>query len=894
MLETLWGRLMQGWVDGVRRRAWITLAATLLVTVGLGWYAANHLGMNTDTTGMLAEDLPFRRANAAIEKVFPATGDLILVLVEADGADLAADSARRLADALKSRTATVRSVSYPAADPFFRKNGLLFLSPDELNGLVDAISRSQAMLARLSADPSLRGLAEVLGLALDNLTQAGASGQANLAQALDQMADVADGRNAGKPSTLAWREIMAGKAASPEDRRQLIVVDPMLDFESMTPAGAAMKEIRQTAQALGLPQLGVRVRMTGGAAMAAEELASVEVGIGWIGAISSAVVALLLWACFRSVRMAMYTFATMILGLVWTFAFAAAAVGHLNLLSVAFAVLFVGLSVDFGIHFGVRYREQVGFGHGHATSLRNAAGKVGGAMALAALAAAIGFLSFLPTHYVGLSELGLIASAGMVAALVANLTVLPALLTLWPADRPPRDVAEHTLADRLRAAILHHSRAIVVGAAVLALGAGVFLPKAHFDFDPINLRDPESETVSTFRDIASDHRATPYTVSVLAPTLKAADAVAAKLRALPEVKEATTLSDLLPTDQDDKLTVIGELTQFLLPVLTAEPAPPPTPQERVAAVAQLVAKLEAVPSRSEAGENVVAGPARHLAAALKASTEPDKIEAALLGSLPGRLAELKEALGAEPFTAAELPADVRDMLIAPTGEALVRVFPKEDARDPQALRHFVRAVQTVEPNAAGPAVTIVEAGDAVVQSFQQASITALIAIAVMLLVVLRSVRDAVLVLTPLALAGLLVGAGSVVLHAPFNFANVIVLPLLLGLGVSSGIYIVLRDREMRAAAAQGAEVLRTATPRGVVFSALTCITSFGSLTFSAHPGTSSMGLLLTLALSLALLCTLVLLPALLHLVGHPPSVSPPAKGSTQGEKQANQTQPATF
>lgn len=889
MFETLWGRLMQGWVDGVRRLAWIVMAATILVTVGLGWYAAGHLGMNTDTTDMLAEDLPFRRANAAIDKVFPATGDLILVLVEADGADLAADSARRLADALKARAGTVRGVSYPAADPFFRKNGLLFLSRDGLNGLVDAISRSQGMLAKLSADPSLRGLAEVLGLALDNLAEAGGA-QANLADALTQMAVVAEGQAAGRPATLAWREIMAGKTSSPEDRRQLIVVDPKLDFASITPAGAAMAEIRRTAAELGLPEAGVRVRMTGGSAMAAEELASVELGIGWIGTISSTVVALLLWGCFRSVRMAMYTFVTMIVGLVWTFAFAAAAVGHLNLLSVAFAVLFVGLSVDFGIHFGVRYREQVGFGHGHAIALRNAAGKVGGAMALAALAAAIGFLSFLPTDYVGLSELGLIASAGMAAALIANLTVLPALITLWPADRPPRPSAEETLADRLRHGVLNHRRSIAVGALVLAGLAALALPRAHFDFDPINLRDPKSESVAAFRDIADDHRATPYTISILTPNLAAADALVPRLKALPEVKDATTLSELLPTEQDDKLAVIGELTQFLVPVLTADPVPPPSPDQRRAAAAELVAKLEAVPA-----DSVVWAPARRLAAAVRANGGAlDRLESAFLGSLPGRLAELKEALGAEPFTAAELPADVRSMLMAPDGEALVRVFPIKDVRDAQALRAFVRAVQVVAPDAAGPAVTIVEAGDAVVQSFQQASLTALAAIALMLLVVLRSPRDTVLVLTPLALAGLLVGAGSVLLDSPFNFANVIVLPLLLGLGVSSGIYIVLRDREMRVAAASGAEVLRTATPRGVVFSALTCITSFGSLTFSAHPGTSSMGLLLTLALTLALLCTLVLLPALLRLVGRPPSVSTPARGSTGGEKRANQTEPATF
>jgi len=226
-------------------------------------------------------------------------------------------------------------------------------------------------------------------------------------------------------------------------------------------------------------------------------------------------------------------------------------------------------------------------------------------------------------------------------------------------------------------------------------------------------------------------------------------------------------------------------------------------------------------------------------------------------------------------------------VMAADGHALVRVFPREDASDPAALRRFVRAVQAVAADAAGPAVTIVEAGAAVVQSFQQASMTALAAISLLLLAVLRSPRDVVLVLTPLGLAGLLVAAASVLLGTPFNFANVIVLPLLLGLGVSSGIYIVLRDREMRAAKANGAEVLRTATPRGVVFSALTTVTSFGSLSFSAHPGTASMGLLLTLALTLALLCTLVLLPALLHLVGHPPS-------APDQMERVDQTEPATF
>lgn len=859
MFETFWGRMMQGWVDRVRRLAWAVLTAVLLATAGLGWYAAGNLGMNTDTTNMLDERLPFRQGNAAIERAFPSNGDIILVLVEADGADLAADSARRLAEALRRDGRTVRSVSYPAADPFFRRNGLLFLSQDELTGMVDAISGSQAMLARLAADPSLRGLGDVLGLAVDNLGQAGGA-EGDLAGALNRMAAVAERQARGEPASLAWRELMAGRPATPEDRRQLVLVYPRLDFGSMTPAGETMKEIRRTAADLKLPEAGVSVRLTGGAAMTAEEMASVEVGIGWIGLLSSLAVALLLWLCFHSVRLAAYVFAAMVAGLVWTFAFAAVAVGHLNLLSVAFAVLFVGLSVDFGIHFGVRYREQMGLGIGHAAALREAAARVGGAMALAALTAAIGFLSFLPTDYVGLSELGLIAGAGMAAALFANLTVLPALLTVAPARQAPRQSDRETLADRLRGLILRNSKAIVIGSGLLAMAAAATLPYARFDFDPINLRDPKAESVAAFRAISGDPRAVPYTISVLAPDLAAADAIAARLRPLPEVKAAATLTEVLPTDQDDKLAIVGELTQFLLPVLTVDPAPPPSPEARRAAVFNLAAKLQAVPAGSP-----VSGPARRLAEALQ-TVPAERLEAALLGSLPERLNELKESLAAAPFGIGDLPADIRDMMLAPDGQALVRVYPAEDPRDPEALRRFVKAVQAVEPKAAGPAVTVVEAGDAVVGSFQQATVSALAAIGLLLLVVLRSPRDTVLVLTPLALAGLLVGAASVVLDAPFNFANVIVLPLLFGLGVSSGIYIVLRDREMRAAQASGAEVLRTSTPRGVVFSALTTVVSFGSLTFSAHPGTSSMGLLLTLALTLALVSTLVLLPALLHLV----------------------------
>jgi len=274
------------------------------------------------------------------------------------------------------------------------------------------------------------------------------------------------------------------------------------------------------------------------------------------------------------------------------------------------------------------------------------------------------------------------------------------------------------------------------------------------------------------------------------------------------------------------------------------------------------ARRQAVARLSALLDGTTGGPAaERLARALDRLGQSDgalrTLEEALMAGLPARLAALAEALGAEPVDLADLPAELRARMVAEDGRAIVRVTPAEDLRDQAARRRFVTAVQALAPGAAGAPVTITEAGAAVVGAFLQAALIALSLIAVLLLVVLRSLRDCALVLTPLTLAALLTVAATVVLSVPFNFANVIVLPLLFGLGVASGIHIVSRARS-----APGG-ILRTSTPRAVVFSALTTIASFGALALSGHRGTASMGLLLTIAIILTMASTLIVLPALM-------------------------------
>ena len=208
----------------------------------------------------------------------------------------------------------------------------------------------------------------------------------------------------------------------------------------------------------------------------------------------------------------------------------------------------------------------------------------------------------------------------------------------------------------------------------------------------------------------------------------------------------------------------------------------------------------------------------------------------------------------------DLPLDILLRYLASNGRARVQVYPTENLEDPEALKRFVDAVRAVAPDATDSPVEILEAGRAVVNSVVTAALISIIAVTLMIFLVLRSVRDTLLVLIPLLLAALYTVAAMVALSMPFNFANVIVLPLLMGLGAANGIHLVSRAREEKSAAA----AFSTTTPRAVIFSSLTTIASFGSLAVSGHRGTASMGELLVMSIGLTLICTLIVLPALMQ------------------------------
>ncbi|NBP73700.1 MAG: hypothetical protein EBU57_11215 [Alphaproteobacteria bacterium] len=364
----------------------------------------------------------------------------------------------------------------------------------------------------------------------------------------------------------------------------------------------------------------------------------------------------------------------------------------------------------------------------------------------------------------------------------------------------------------------------------------------------------------TFRDLAATPGLSPYTIELLANSLSDAYEVAGKLRLLPQVDKVVTAANLVPVEQEEKLAIVADLNIFYATLGTSDPVPV-TEAERGAAFEVLRQTLQRAADRPL---KELSDAARKLDARMEKLSDPEQriaFEKDVFEFFAPQVERLKLALSARPVALNDLPPEVLGRYLAPSGRARVQVYPSENLEDPDALARFVVAVREISPGATDSPVEILEAGRAVVNSVVTAALISIVAVSAMVFVMMRSVRDTLLVLIPLILAALYTVAATVALGMPFNFANVIVLPLLMGLGVASGIHLVSRAREEHS----GTVAFATSTPRAVTFSALTTIASFGSLAVSSHRGTASMGELLMLSIGLTLVCTLIVLPSLMQL-----------------------------
>ncbi len=845
------------------RRAWLVVMLAVVLAAGAFWDVQTQLGVSTDTGKLFSASLPWKQRSAELQKLFPQGEDLLVAVIDGHIPEEAEATAGALATALAADHTQFTLVSQPGNSPYFERNAFMFLNQDMLQNLLDRTIDAQPFLGQLTADPSLRGLSSALGLIAQGV-QTKSADLASFTPALvgfrDNLAQAAQ----GKPQPLSWENLLAGPLATLGGRFHFVLAKPVLDYNALEPGEAGTKVIRDDASKLEFVRDGTaRVRLTGSVALSDEEFATVAQGVvaGLIGSVL--LVTLWLFLAVRTWRIIVPILLTLVLGLLLTAGFAAVAVGTLNLVSVAFAILFVGIAVDFAIQFSVRLREAQLESAGLAQALLLTGRRAGLQILVASLATSAGFLAFTPTAFVGVAQLGLIAGVGMLLAFVTTITFLPAVLSLFAPREGGRETGLAWLRPldpwiiRLQWPLL----ALFGAAAILGI---VLLPHLTFDGDPLHTKNPNTEAMQTLQDLMDDPVTSPYTMEILAPDANSASALAARISKLPNVDSVRWLHSFLPEDQDQKLAVISDAASLLEVSLT-----PPDKIAPVTADSLRVAVKEAGSALAKIGAMLPAdSPLIGITASFnQLGAAPDATllaaNAAITRFLPMQLARLRTALSAGKVTEADIPADIRRDWSLPDGRQRMEVVPNATVRGSDALRRFVEDVQAIEPNATGSAVTIVRSADTIVSAFRSAALSAIAAITVILIVVLRRPLDVVLVLAPLLLSSLLTVIVAVLLPLPLNFANVIALPLLLGVGVSFNIYFVMNWRAGRS------HPLGSATARAVVFSALTTGTAFGSLALSQHPGTASMGHLLLLSLFCTACTTLVFLPALLSVLRLP-------------------------
>lgn len=849
------GSILSTWVGVVVGRPLITVCVVLLAAVVAGVFAMDRLQLEGDVTELVDSDASFLRNYDTYKASFPQHRRLNVVVIDGEDARQARVAMEALRNGMAQKGTLFANAYAPGNDAFLQRHGLMFLDVDALRVLVDQLAEAQPALAILSRDPSLRGLASLFA----RVNEEG-SDPAALLPLADVITQTAAAASNGNAEPVSWGEILLGDTAP---TRQLIIFQGSLDGDDGRVARTQAQAISEIIATNGLiRENGITVRMTGRGPLSTAELESAVSSIQIVGLVSLGFVGVLLWVGLGSFRAIIAAIGTLLVGLVFTAAFAALAVGSLNVLSLTFAVLFIGLGIDFAVHMILR-RVREGGDDNDEVWPRVARG-LGPTISLCGLTTAIAFLSFWPTGFRGLAELGLISAMGMVIAVVMSFTLLPALLVLLRVHARPvamgqvsGELAGNVMADRISGL----SKPISIAACLGLVVAGVVGAQVKFDFNSLNLQDRESEAVETLIALHEDGTITPYTLTIAADGVEEADRIAERLGSLAEVGRVKTLRDLVPEDQDIRLGLLDEANILLGPaVMFGRAIPPPDDEERLAALDDL-ASLGSVLAGAEHDSAFarMSEALRKMGKTGAAAVETARLESLIADDFKVSLEMLRDALSAEVITLDNLPDEIVARETGLAGQVRVVALPRDDLRDFAALGEFVAAVQSEFPTATGRPALEAGVGRIVVDAFQQAFATAAVAIFLVLVLALRSFVDAVLVMIPLLLAAAMTAAAMVALAIPLNVANVIVLPLLLGMGVDNGLHVVGRFRETGSIA----DVYRSSTPRAVLVSVLTTLMSFVALAFATHRGMASMGQLLAIAIGFILFATLIVLPALL-------------------------------
>ena len=889
-------RCLHGWAKLIVHRRQRVLWIVLLLVVVCGGVTAARLVIRNNTLDLIRKDSPVFQKYLAYMEEFDVRDEIVVVL-KSDRLKDSRDAANALAVKLNQEKGLDRVYYRHDFSPM--SDRLLLLADEER--LIGIRRQMEELATLVKGNKQALNLNGILGEASAKFNDPYLRKSSNwqefipfieefvrnlkrLAKDLETPANAVEKKGLGELSEFEADLLKNEYLSLGEDGRTILMLlrPTKEEQKSATPFTGVIQRVRKVVQETQVEFPKVAIGVTGEPVLLDDELRQSESDMKIATLITLTLITIMFFFAYGEISRPLLALVALLASVVVTLGITSVTIGHLNIISQAFIVMLLGLGIDFGIQILGRYEEEMGRGKSSADSVEITLTTTGKALLTGGGTTAAAFYAMCFNDFTGLTELGWIAGSGVVMALVASLSILPALL-LWR-DRNGAKINLGKL--RLDRGAMWDRKLTSHPYLVLAVAAGITLiawkqcQKVSFDHNLLHLQNPKMESVRLTRELLNMGDGSLIYGVVMADSVEQADDLAIQLRALPTVSKVRTLGDLVPRDQKKRMEevsriarVSGEITlgsggessvdvpkakkdlEFLLE----------SSQEGAKQAKQYLGLSGRARQAVATFEKLIPPLERAVAALDKLSLEEAKQRLArhqvkLVGSITQNLGWLKTQRGDRPLTVDDLPAELRQRYLSSHGKVLLEVVPAVDVWERKPNEEFVAEMQKIAPGATGTPVMNLEYIDLLMKSYIQASFYAAGVILLLIFLLFRNLKDLVLTLLPLGLGVLWLFGALGLFHIQLDPANIVTMPMILGIGVAYGVYVMDRYREEG-----GVRIFASSTGKAVVLSALTTLFGFGSMLFGQYRGLVSLGMVMSLGVIFNLISALVVLPQILAL-----------------------------
>jgi len=884
------GRLASAIVQHPR---WFFYPQIILFVVCIG-YTVAFLEFDTNRDDLVGSNKKYHQNFLQFKKEFPQQDDLVVV-IESENVEKNRQFAERLGARLGAETNLFCDVFYKGDLPMMGSKALLFVPEDDLTGLRDSLSEQLPFIRQFTQTTNLVTFFELINTQFRTAKREADAKTDSLVKALPALTRiVAQARDSlqrlGTPPSPGVTALFnAGDEAAAEtyitfDQGRIFLVTAHAPNEDLN--GDAVERLRQLVTATRNEVPGVNAGITGEPVLEHDEMEQSQKDTTLASIVALILCAVIFIYGYSETGRPVKATLCLLVGLAYTLAFATLTVGHLNILTITFVPILIGLAIDYGVHLVTRYEEELRHGKTKADALRKAMMFTGQGIITGALTTAGAFLAMALTNFKGIQEMGVICGGGLVVCLIPMLTLLPVLLLRGKQnaiDRRAGDAEER----RARIENIWLKRPVIVSAIVIILCglAATQMHRVYFDYNLLNMQSAGLPAVVFEQKLIDSADKSVLFNAVVADSLKEADELEKKIKQLPTVADVQSIASFLNQDQNQKLKIIRQIKQEVAPLQFGAPDMRPVDvytfsRTLYSLYGYLGAAISEVPKdEPELSEQMLA--LRQAIEGLRKgmlqgdssdvsehAAKLGEFQQALFGDVQDTFQALQNQDDTAPLRVEDLPQALRNRFVGVNGKFLLQVYPKKDVwqRDNQKefisdLRQALDPRDTNHPIITGTPVQLYEYTSLLKNSYERAAWYSLIAIAILVLIHFRSLGSVVLSLLPVGIGTLWLVGLMGWLGIPFNPANIMTLPLVIGIGVTNGIHILNRYAEERTPG-----ILSRSTGKAVLVSGLTAIAGFGSLILAQHRGIHSLGSVMAAGIATCMLAALTFLPALLTLL----------------------------